>query len=237
MSRSHRWFVTGTGTDVGKTVACGALCLGLDAHYWKPVQAGCSPPTDSMRLASWIGTQRVFPERFALALPASPDQAAAAMGIHLALEHFSPPLCERLVVEGAGGLLVPLNERETMLDLARHLDAGLILVASSQMGTLNHTMLSAEALSSRSLNVRGWLLCGDPHQANQRYLEHRLPWPLLGCIPLMANLNHHSLAQITTQHFAENWRSQLLGTKDTPETFDRARQEQKPGVANGAAGS
>jgi dethiobiotin synthase len=207
----QRWFVTGTGTEVGKTVACGVLCLGLDAQYWKPIQAGSAPPTDSMRLASWIGVRRVFPERFTLDQAASPDQAAAAMGIHLALEDFSPPICHRLLVEGAGGLLVPLNERQVMLDLARHLAAGIILVAGSQLGTLNHTMLSAEALLARSQDVRGWLLCGDHHQANQRYLEQRLPWPLLGRIPLLSNLNRQALEQVSTQYFAESWRTQLLG--------------------------
>ena len=112
-------FVTGTDTGVGKTVVSSLLAVGLKARYWKPVQCGTEEPTDSEELSQWIGKERIVPERFCLKAPMSPDQAAGREGVSIAVSDFEKPSQDLgpLVVEGAGGVFVPLNSQETMMDL------------------------------------------------------------------------------------------------------------------------
>ena len=159
-------FVTGTDTNVGKTVVAAMLAAGWrDASYWKPIQCGVRPSTDRRRVARWAGLppSRLLPEAYCLALPASPHVAAAAENVRierrrLALRRQPGPV----IVEGAGGVLVPLNTRHTMLDLMVWLGLPVVLVARTQLGTINHTLLSLQALRRRGVPVAGLVLHGPP---------------------------------------------------------------------------
>jgi len=179
-----RVFVTGTDTDVGKTLVAGILARCWRAHYWKPIQAGFDPSTDSSCLASWIDPTRVLPERFLLREAASPNQAANREATRIRRDDFSlPTLCGPLVVEGAGGLMVPINEQDLMIDLIRHLNLPILLVARSGLGTLNHTLLSIEALRARQMEPIGVILNGEEHLENQRDIERFGQTSVLGRVP------------------------------------------------------
>lgn len=178
-------FVTGTDTDVGKTVVAALLTLAWEARYWKPVQCGTEPATDRQRVAAWTGlpAARFLPEAYCLDLPASPHVAAAAEGLEIQADRLRLPVVTGpLVVEGAGGLLVPLNARETMVDLMAWLGLPVVLVARTQLGTINHTLLSLEALRRRGLAVLGLVLNGAPVPTTTTTLRD---W---GGVPILAEL-------------------------------------------------
>ncbi|MGV1014895.1 MAG: dethiobiotin synthase [Methyloceanibacter sp.] len=181
------FFVTGTDTDVGKTLVAAWLLTHLDACYWKPVQAGAEPETDSVtvrRLAE-VEADRILPEAYLLPEPIAPHEAARRAGIVIEPDKLAVPPCEKmLIVEGAGGLMVPLTEDACVIDLAEDLELPVILVARSTLGTINHTLLSLEAIRRRGLPLAGVVINGPetPHNraAIQRYGQveviAEIPW-------------------------------------------------------------
>ena len=166
-------FVTGIGTDVGKTIACAILCEALEADYWKPVQAGFDNGTDAALLKSLVTNKKtvVHPETYKLKLASSPHIAARKEGIKIDLkkieQHFiniQSSIVNRqssIVIEGAGGLIVPLNETEFIIDLIKYLDAKVILVSKNYLGSINHSLLTASACKQNNLSVLGWMFNED----------------------------------------------------------------------------
>jgi len=178
-------FITGIGTGVGKTLISAIVTEALGAHYWKPVQAGFADGTDSQWVGERIGAaKRIVPELYKLKFPASPHIAARQEGIVISLNKIAEalPVVRPLVVEGAGGLLVPLNEREFVLDLVKKLDAIVILVSRNYLGSINHSLLTAEVCRSHGLKVAGWIF-------NDQYLHYEqeiVAWsgvPRIGSVP------------------------------------------------------
>jgi dethiobiotin synthetase len=177
-------FITGIGTGVGKTMIAAMVTEALGAYYWKPVQAGFEEGTD----AEWVGARisggRILPEAYKLKLPASPHIAAREEGVVISLETLAKmlPAQRPLVVEGAGGLFVPLNDTDFMADLALRLDATVILVSRNYLGSINHSLLTAGACRVRGLRVAGWIF-------NDHYLDYEgeiVKWsglPSLGSVP------------------------------------------------------
>ncbi|HIJ61576.1 MAG TPA: dethiobiotin synthase, partial [Rhodospirillaceae bacterium] len=162
-------FVTGTGTGVGKTLVAAWLVRSWAADYWKPVQSGTTEGWDAEEIRRAAPAATVHPSRHALAAALSPDQAAERQGLRIELGDFQPPPTSRpLVVEGAGGVLVPLNDRHLMVDLMRRLALPVVLVASGTLGTINHSLLSLEALRRRRLAVAGVIVSGAAEDANCR---------------------------------------------------------------------
>ena len=155
------FIVAGIGTDVGKTVASAILTYALDAEYWKPVQ--CGPCGDRETVENLLqGTRITHPEAIRLKMPRSPHHAAAAEGFMINPEQIVRPRTSRtLVIEGCGGLLVPLNNQTTMADLFATWDCSWILVARMYLGMINHTLLTIEAMKRRSLNLCGIIFNGD----------------------------------------------------------------------------
>lgn len=173
-------FVTGTGTDVGKTVAAACLVRALDADYWKPVQSGLSSANDAAEVERLTGLPptRNHPFVYALQAPLSPHEAARLEGVVIEMDRFVLPVTTRpLVVEGAGGLLVPLNTQDLMIDLIVRLGLPVVLVGLSGLGTINHTLLSLEALRQRKVPVLGVILNGPANAANRAAIERhgRIP--------------------------------------------------------------
>lgn len=166
-------FVTGTDTGIGKTVVAAMLALGLDGCYWKPIQSGTEDGTDRASVAQWtaLPPDRLLPEAYCLKLPASPHLAAAAEGVRIELARCAPPAAwnraRPLIAEGAGGLLVPLNDRDLILDLIAQLGFPVVLVARSTLGTINHTLLSLAALRARNLEPAAVILNGPSHPENE----------------------------------------------------------------------
>lgn len=165
------YFVTGTDTGVGKTVAAAWLALHMGADYWKPVQSGLEEE-DTAAAQGLLGPGvRCHAPAYRLTQPLSPHEAARRDGVSIDMAQFVLPLAERLVVEGAGGALVPLNEYTLMVDLMRQLGLPVVVVARTTLGTINHTLLTLEALRARGLEVAGVILNGPPNAPNSAAIE------------------------------------------------------------------
>jgi len=174
MDTPSRIIVAGTDTNVGKTIASSLLVSKLDAHYWKPVQCGdldTGGDSATVKKLSGIKANRIIPEAYRLKLPASPNQAAAAEGITIDKKNLKLPNHEgALVVELSGGLMVPLRDDWLQIDQVKVWNLPVVLVARSGLGTLNHTLLSIEALENRNIKVATLILNGEKHEENYNTL-------------------------------------------------------------------
>ncbi len=166
------YFVTAIDTDSGKTLASAIICEALQADYWKPVQAGL--PRDSQTVKNLVTntTTVVHPETYLLKTPASPHASAKRDGVTISLNNFIPPKTSNshLVIEGAGGCLVPLNDQDLVIDLIKKTNAEAIVVADLYLGSINHTLLTIEALKSRSIPIRGIIFNGESNPESERII-------------------------------------------------------------------
>jgi dethiobiotin synthetase len=214
-------FITGTGTDVGKTVAAAIVTEALEADYWKPVQAGFDEGTDSIFIQSIISNKKtiIYPETYKLKLPASPHIAARKEGIKISLDeiyadylkivngqrpimnkepvdtiHRSPLTIHNLIIEGAGGLMVPLNENEFVLDLIKKLNAKVILVSRNYLGSINHSLLTASVCTANNIDVLGWIF-------NDRYMNYEqeiVQWsgyPKIASLPFSKTISQNFIKE------------------------------------------
>ncbi|MBU6251085.1 MAG: dethiobiotin synthase [Cyanobacteria bacterium REEB417] len=207
MTRPRRLVICGTDTDVGKTVVSAWFVQGLDASYWKPVQSGLEGGGDAARVQQLLNLprERLIPEAYRLSKPVSPHWAAELDGVTIEASHLSLPRCDRaLVVETAGGLLVPLGRDWLQIDQLQRWGLPVLLVGRSGLGTLNHTLLSIEALRARAIPLLGLVLNGPPHPDNPRSLEQLGGVPVLAQLPILEPLSAASLAaQWTSQNLAD----------------------------------
>lgn len=188
--------VTGTDTDIGKTVFAAGLAGALGATYWKPVQAGVTPQGDSETVATLSGLppEKILPEAYRLNTPASPHLAARIDNVTIDLDRLSLPRVDGpLVVEGAGGVLVPLTPTLLMADLFAHWGCPVILCARTGLGTINHSLLSIEALRARGAPIAGIAFIGDEDAENERIIPQIGKVPSLGRLPRVDPLNADSL--------------------------------------------
>ncbi|SMB93046.1 dethiobiotin synthase [Hymenobacter roseosalivarius DSM 11622] len=175
-------FVTGIGTDVGKTLVAAILTEALQADYWKPVQAGLTPTTDTAEVRRLVRNpvSLFHPEAYRLRLPASPHAAAAAENIRIQPEAFQLPItANHLIVEGAGGLFVPLAPGFLLVDLLAQLGLATVVVSRHYLGSINHTLLTLEALHRRGLPVRGLVFNGEPNPATEEFILQHTGVPVL----------------------------------------------------------
>lgn len=181
-------FVTGTDTGVGKTVAAACLARAWRAGYWKPVQTGTAGGDDDTAAAAALAglpAERVFAPAYVFQAPLSPHAAADLEGVRISMDSIAlPQTTHPLIVEGAGGLLVPLNDRDFMIDLMARLALPVLLVARSTLGTINHTLLSLAALRARALPIAGVVLNGPPNAGNRTAIER------FGQVRVLAELPH-----------------------------------------------
>jgi len=203
----ERFFVAGTDTGVGKTAVSALLCAALDAIYWKPIQTGSREGTDRgtvMRLAQ-LPRSRTLPESYIFKAPVSPHLAARMAGARIELRKIKPPEMpprENLIVEGAGGTLVPINHTQLMTDLMRQLGFPVLLVSRTSLGTINHTLLSLAALRAARLEIRGVILVGKPNQENRKAIEHYGEIPVIGFLPLLKKIDRRALLAAYKKHFS-----------------------------------
>ncbi|MEY4012975.1 MAG: hypothetical protein RIT22_2099 [Bacteroidota bacterium] len=168
-------FITGISTDVGKTVASAIIVEALQADYWKPIQAGDLEHSDTHMVQSLISnTQSQFhPNSYALQTPASPHLAAAKDGITIDLNQIQEPqTTNHLVIEGAGGILVPLNDTESVVDIIQP-DYKVIVVSRHYLGSINHTLLTVEALQNRKIQVAGIIFSGEENTSSEQIILNR----------------------------------------------------------------
>ncbi len=199
-----RFIVTGTGTGVGKTVFSAALAGALGASYWKPVQAGLEGETDSeaVRRLSGLGQDRIVPEAYRLELPASPHIAAAREGISIDASRLAiPRRAGSLVIEGAGGLMVPLSPDLLQIDLFASWGVPVILCALTSLGTINHTLLSLEALAKRSVKLLGVVFIGERDEEVETTILVLGKARRLGGLPVLDPLNAGTLSHAFRANF------------------------------------
>jgi dethiobiotin synthetase len=165
------YFVTAIDTDSGKTLASAIVCEALEADYWKPVQAGL--PRDSETVKNLVSNTRttVHPETYLLKTPASPHASAKRDGVVINISDLKlPEASQDLIIEGAGGCLVPLNDQDLVIDLISRFNAEVILVADLYLGSINHTLLTIEALRNRQLPIRGIIFNGESNIESERVI-------------------------------------------------------------------
>jgi dethiobiotin synthetase len=202
----NRFFITGTDTGVAKTVVSALLCAALDAVYWKPIQTGTREGTDRgtvIRLAQ-LPRSRTIPENYCFGPPVSPHLAAWRAGTRIELGKIGMPQIgarEGLIVEGAGGVLAPINKTETMVDLMGHLALPVLLVSRTSLGTINHTLLSLAALRAARLDVRGVILVGKMNRDNQKAIEHYGRIQVVGFVPVLPRLHRAALLRVFRREF------------------------------------
>jgi dethiobiotin synthetase len=174
-----RLFITAIGTDCGKTVISSIFCEALKADYWKPVQAGT--PTDSSIVRNLVSNSQtvIHPERFLLTMPASPHLSAEMEKISISLDDFILPFSQDIVIEGAGGCLVPLNNENFVIDIASKFSCDVVLVSNHYLGSINHTLLTWEALHARGLNVVGVVFNGARNRPSEDIILHHTGLPCL----------------------------------------------------------
>lgn len=172
-------FITGIGTDVGKTVASAVITKALQADYWKPVQCGDLNNSDSVKIERLTGL-KILPEAYRLQAPMSPHAAADLEGVELSIDKIELPKSDNtIVVEGAGGVMVPLNSNETYLDLMVKLNLPVVLVTRHYLGSINHTMLSWNVLKNAGLNVVALVISGSAHESTESYFATQMNVPFI----------------------------------------------------------
>jgi dethiobiotin synthetase len=197
-----QFFITGIGTEIGKTLVSAIVTEYLQADYWKPVQSGDLHWTDTMKVQSLISnTKSVFhPERHRLNAPLSPHASAALDGVQIKLSDFTlPQTSNHLVVEGAGGLMVPLNEHDVLLDLIQQLQIPVILVSRNYLGSINHTLLSFEALKQRNIPIAGIVFNGEPNPASESFIENYTQLPVLFRVGNLDDITPESIRDVVKQ--------------------------------------
>lgn len=203
-------FITGISTDVGKTIASAIIVEALQADYWKPIQAGDLEHSDTHKVQSLVSNKQsqFHPNSYALQTPASPHLAAAKDGITIDLNQIQEPeTTNHLVVEGAGGILVPLNDTQSVVDLIQS-DYKVIVVSRHYLGSINHTLLTIESLQNRKIQVAGIIFSGDENSSTESIILSRTAVPCLGRIAQEPYFDSNVISE-----YADAFRDSLMKIK------------------------
>jgi dethiobiotin synthetase len=179
-------FVTGIGTGIGKTIVSAVLTEKLNADYWKPVQSGDLDNSDTLKVKSLVSNEKsIFhPETYRLTQPYSPHKSAAIDGVEIDLDKFIiPKTTNNLIIEGAGGLMVPLNDQFLMIDLIKKLNVSVVLVSQNYLGSINHTLLSFAILKQYDIDIAGIIFNGKTDTNSESYILNYTHLMLLGNLP------------------------------------------------------
>lgn len=199
------YFITGIDTDSGKTLTSAIVCQALGADYWKPIQSGLPRDSDTVRSLLSNDSIRIFPEGYLLNTPASPHASAKIDGVTIEPQKINKPVSNNLVIEGAGGCLVPLNDTDFVIDLAALWDCDVILVADLYLGSINHTFLTVNLLKQRKLKVKGIVFNGDSNPESERIILKHSGYDVLLRIKREKEVNREVVATYAKE-FLKNWR-------------------------------
>ena len=206
MSASPIFIITGTDTDIGKTIFASALVGALNAHYWKPVQSGydAAMESDSATVARLSGVQpsQILPEAYRLKTPCSPHLSAELDGVMIDTARLTPPVVQGpLIIEAAGGVMVPLTRDTLYVDQFMTWSLPVILVARTSLGTINHSLLSIVAMKRRGIMMHGIAFVGEANEDNEALITDFAGVKRLGRLPLIDPLNRATLASAFHAHF------------------------------------
>jgi dethiobiotin synthetase len=196
--------ISGTDTGIGKSLLSAILMSALPEYfYWKPIQSGVEDGTDSetVRKLSGCLPERILPEAYIFSQPLSPHRAAEIDGVEIRYGKLRLPDCTPLIIEGAGGLLVPLTDDLLFADIFKSWELPVLLACRSGLGTINHTLLSIEALRSRKIPLLGCVLIGEPNPSNEQAIEHYGNAPVVGRIPLLSSFTPEILRSVYRDNF------------------------------------
>lgn len=196
-----QFIIAGIGTEIGKTVCSAIITKALQADYWKPVQAGNLTDGDAYWVQQWVPGTQVFPSTYALNHPLSPHTAAELDGVSIEIgAFFLPETTNNLVIELAGGIMVPLNNEQTNLDLIQHLGLPVILVSKNYLGSINHTLLTYEILKSRNISMAGIIFNGPTNTSGEAFIIKHTG------LPVMLRVNEESeINSSIINHYAESF--------------------------------
>lgn len=205
MTAPH-YIISATGTDIGKTLTSALLMLGLDANYWKPVQCGEPHDRKTVQTLTQLPDARFHVESYVFKAPASPHTAAEIEGVVIDECRLVPPKTPRtLLIEGAGGLMVPLTRGLLMIDFFKSLNAPVILCARTELGTINHTLLSIEALKQRDIPLHGLVFLGKEHPDTMRTILDFSGARQLGHIPPLNDFSPATLRNVFDTNFRKEF--------------------------------
>jgi dethiobiotin synthetase len=195
-------FITGNGTDIGKTIISSIITEHLKADYWKPVQSGELDNTDTMKVKRLVSnTKTVFhEERFKLLQPLSPHASAEIDGVKIQLEDFQLPVTHNhLVIEGAGGLMVPLNNKTLIADLITHFKTSVVLVSRNYLGSINHTLLTVQELRRRNIPIIGIVFNGEHTPQSENFILQYTQLPLLFRVEMEEQIDKQTILKYSRQ--------------------------------------
>ncbi len=199
------YFVTAIGTDSGKSLVSSILVEALKADYWKPVQAGTPGDTETVQSLVSNSITKFHPETYRLKLPASPHAAARYEHLHIQLDDFVlPETSNDLVIEGAGGVLVPLNDEDYVIDLAKQLNLEIVLVSNLYLGSINHTLLTIDYLERNGFKIKGLIFNGDSNPESERIIELKSGYKVLLRLPKLGLVNKNVI-QYWADELILNW--------------------------------
>jgi dethiobiotin synthetase len=200
-------FITGIGTDVGKTVASAIITEALQADYWKPIQAGDLDNSDSHKIKALLSniSSQIHPNSYKLNTPASPHYAADVDGISIDVKKIIEPITKNhLVIEGAGGILVPLNDSDTIIDLIKD-DYKVVIVSRHYLGSINHTLMTFETLKNRNILLAGIIFSGDENKATETIILKKTGLKFIGRIE-----HEPYLDKDVVKYYADIFRDNLM---------------------------
>lgn len=192
-----KYFITGIGTGIGKTLISAIVTEKLQADYWKPIQSGDLDTSDSLTIGSLITNTKtvIHTESYRLTQPLSPHLSARLDGIEINLNQINTPeTANNLIIEGAGGLMVPLNETELIIDLIKKLNVEVILVSQNYLGSINHTLLSLNLLKQYDIPIKGIIFNGDENAETERYILQYSQVKKLGYVPHLSQIDQVQVA-------------------------------------------
>lgn len=200
-------FITGIGTDVGKTVVSAIITQTLEADYWKPIQAGDLDTSDTHKIKAYVSNSKTkfFENSYALNTPASPHLAAEIDGLTIDIQKIKEPKTKNhLVIEGAGGIFVPINTKETIVDLIQP-DYKVIVVSRHYLGSINHTLLTIEALQNRNIKIAGIIFNGEKNEATESIILSKTGLNFIGRLEIEPYIDTNVINE-----YADLWRDPLL---------------------------
>ena len=215
-NKSYQFVICGTDTDIGKTIISAFFVRGLNASYWKPIQSGLEEETDSEKVArlSKITKKKIIPEAYRFNKPVSPHWASEMDDNIVEITSLKIPIInEPLIVETAGGLMVPLTRNFLQIDQIKTWQLPVILVCKSSLGTINHTLLSIEALVKRNIRILGIVMNGEKHLDNPRTLNEFSGLPIIAEFPLLENLSTYNLDRLWRDLDIKNKLNSILKSK------------------------